>query len=88
MNECPASPASSDKSGLLIGGLSLAPVPADSLTLLISALHEQTAAINRLASSNESLSQAVASLIDEMANVEEEVSGGEPSTYLDGSRVR
>lgn len=55
---------------------------------IIAALHEQTAALNRLASSNESLSQAVQSLIDEMANADEEVSDGEPSTYLDGSRVR
>lgn len=55
---------------------------------IIAALQEQTAALNRLASSNESLSQAVSSLIDEMANAEEQDSDAEPSTYLDGSRVR
>lgn len=55
---------------------------------IIAALQEQTAALNRLASSNESLSQAVSSLIDEMANAEPEDSDAEPRTYLDGSRVR
>lgn len=77
------------KSGSPIGSESPRPVPADSLTLLISALHEQTAALNRLASSNEALTQTVATLLEEMAKGEDE--GGpddEPSTYLDGSRVR
>lgn len=85
---CPADPVPSAESGSLAGQQSPGPAPVDSLTLLIFALQEQTAALNRLASSNESLSQTVSSLIDEMANSEEEVSDGEPSTYLDGSRVR
>lgn len=55
---------------------------------IIAALQEQTAALNRLASSNESLSQAVSSLIDEMANAEEHDFDAEPRTYLDGSKVR
>jgi hypothetical protein len=55
---------------------------------IVAALHEQAAAINRLASSNESLSQAVANLIEEMANAEEQDPDAEPRTYLDGSKVR
>jgi hypothetical protein len=51
-------------------------------------MQEQTAALNRLASSNESLSQAVSSLIEEMANAEEQDPDAEPRTYLDGSKVR
>lgn len=55
-------------------------VPADSLTLLIAALHEQTAAINRLAQSNEMLVHAMAEGdgMDDPA----------PTTYMDGSRIR
>lgn len=73
--------------GSLTGLQSHTPVPADSLTLLISALQEQTAALNRLASSNESLSQAVSSLIDEMANAEGEDPDAAPRVYMDGSPV-
>lgn len=64
------------------------PVPADSLTLLIAALAEQTAALNRLAASNESLSQAVATLIEEMAQADRSDPDAAPTTYMDGSRVR
>lgn len=74
--------------GSLTGLQSHTPVPVDSLTPLITALQDQTAALNRLASSNESLSQAVQSLIDEMANADEQDSDAEPNTYLDGSKVR
>lgn len=85
---CPANPVPSAESGSPSGPGSHGPAPVDYLTPLIAALQDQTAALNRLASSNESLSQAVQSLIDEMANAEEQDSDAEPSTYLDGSRVR
>ena len=85
---CPANPAPSVESGSHTGQLSHGPVPVGYLTPLIAALQDQTAALNRLASSNESLSQAVQSLIDEMANADEQDSDAEPSTYLDGSKVR
>lgn len=57
------------------------PVRADSLTLLIAALHEQTAAINRLAASNEMLVQAMA----EGGDMGDDLP---PTQYLDGSPVR
>jgi hypothetical protein len=88
MNPCPADPVPSAESGLPSGPQSHGQEPAGCLTPLIVALQEQAAAINRLASSNESLSQAVANLIEEMANAEEQDPEAEPSTYLDGSRVR
>jgi hypothetical protein len=53
----------------------------DSLTLLIAALHEQTAAINRLAASNEMLVQAMA----EGGDMGDDLP---PTQYLDGSPVR
>lgn len=68
------------ESGSPIGQQSPTPVPVDSLTLLIAALHEQTSAINRLACSNEALVQAMAEA-DGMDDA--------PSTsYMDGSPVR
>lgn len=77
------------KSGSPIGLESPRLEPADSLTLLISALHEQTAAINRLASSNEALTKTVATLIEEMAKGDDDSDpDAQPATYLDGSRVR
>lgn len=54
------------------------PVHADSLTLLISALHEQTAAINRLAASNEALVQAMC----EAEGMDDPPDAG---TYMDGT---
>lgn len=68
-------------SGSLTGLQSHTPVPADSLTLLIAALHEQTAAINRLAASNEMLVQAMS----EGGDMGDDVP---PTQYLDGSPVR
>jgi len=85
---CPANPVPSAESGSLTGQPSHGPAPVDYLTPLIAALQDQTAALNRLASSNESLSQAVQSLIDEMASADEQDSDAEPGTYLDGSKVR
>lgn len=85
---CPADPVPSAESGLQSGRLSLGPEPVAFLIPLLQAMTEQTAALNRLASSNESLSQAVSNLIDEMANADEQDPDAEPSTYLDGSRVR
>ncbi len=87
MRPC-AQDAKPAESGSPSGQGSHGPVPVDYLIPLIAALQDQTAALNRLASSNESLSQAVQSLIDEMANADEHDSDAEPSTYLDGSRVR
>lgn len=78
---CPANPAPNAESGSPTGQPLPTPVPADSLTLLIAALHEQTAAINRLASSNEALVQA-------MAESEDGDPDAEPRTYMDGSPVR
>jgi hypothetical protein len=75
------------ESGLPTSQPSLGPAPADSLTLLISALHDQTAAINRLAGSNEALAQAVATLIEEMAQADDSDPDAAPTTYMDGSRV-
>lgn len=69
------------ESGLPTGQPLPTPVPADSLTLLIAALHEQTAAINRLASSNEALVQA-------MAEGDDQDPDAEPRVYMDGSPVR
>lgn len=88
MTACPADPVLSDASGLQSGRLSLGPEPAAFLIPLLQAMSEQTAALNRLASSNESLSQAVSNLIDEMANADGQDPDAEPTTYLDGSRVR
>lgn len=85
---CPANPVPSAESGSPSGQPSHGPAPVGYLTPLIAALQDQTAALNRMASSNESLSQAVQSLIDEMANADEQDSDAEPSTYLDGSKVR
>lgn len=78
---CPANPVPSAESGYPTGQPLPTPVPADSLTLLIAALREQTAAINRLASSNEALVQA-------MAEGEEQDPDAEPRVYMDGSPVR
>ena len=58
-NQC-ALDAKPEESGSRTGQPSPTPELADSLTLLIAALHEQTAAINRLAISNEALVQAMA----------------------------
>lgn len=65
-------------SGSPTGSESPRPEPADSLTLLISALHEQTAAINRLASSNEGLIQA-------MCEAEGMDGAPDSGTYMDGT---
>ena len=88
MNPCPAAHAQRAEPGCSTGPESLTAELVGYLTLHVQAMQEQTAALNRLASSNESLSGAVASLIEEMANAEPEDSDAEPSTYLDGSRVR
>lgn len=73
-----AQDAKPELSGSPTTGGSLEPVPADSLTLLISALHEQTAAINRLAASNEGLIQA-------MCESEGMEDLPDPGTYMDGT---
>lgn len=85
---CPANPVPSAESGSPSGQPSRGQEPEVSLTLLLHALSEQTAAMSRLAASNESLSQAVLSMIEEMAKADEQGEEDEPRTYLDGSKVR
>lgn len=84
MTSC-AQPAPSAESGSLTGPASHTPVPEASLIHLIAALGEQTAALNRLASSNEAIALSVTQLIEELANGEgdeEEEQGGQTSGYL------
>lgn len=79
---CPADPAPSAESGSPTGQESHTPAPEASLTHLIAALADQTAAINRLASSNEAMTQAIASLIEDMANAEDAEEEPAPGGYL------
>ena len=62
--------------------------PAAFLIPLLQALSAQTAAMSRLAASNEGLSQAVLSMIEEMTRADEQDSDDEPRSYMDGSPVR
>lgn len=78
---CHANPVPSAANGLSSGALSLGPEPAAFLIPLLQALSEQTAAINRLAQSNEMLVQA-------MAEGDEQGPDAEPRVYMDGSPVR
>lgn len=78
---CPANPVPSAESGLPSGLLSHGQELAAYLTPLLQALSEQTAAINRLAQSNEMLVQA-------MAEGDEQDPDAEPRVYMDGSPVR
>lgn len=82
---CPVQPALNARSGSPTGSPSHTPEPAASLTHLVAALLEQTAALNRLAASNEAMTQAIGSLIEEMGKAEEE-QGDEPVGYLNARR--
>ena len=81
MNECPALPVQRVAPGCSTGQGSLTAELVACLTLHVQAMQEQTAAINRLAQSNEMLVQA-------MAEGDEQDSDAEPRTYMDGSVVR
>jgi hypothetical protein len=76
-----AQDAEPGKSGSSTGSALPAPAPADSLILLIAALHEQTAAISRMAQSNEALAQAIVLAMAEEQGMDETPSG----TYMDGT---
>lgn len=78
---CPVQPALNARSESPTGSPSNTPEPEASLTHLVAAMLEQTAALNRLAASNESMTQAIGSLIEEMGKGEEE-QGDEPVGYL------
>lgn len=82
---CPVQPALNARSESPTGLPSHTPEPEASLTHLVSALIEQTLALNRLAASNEGMTKAIELLIDEMGNGEEE-QGGEAVGYLNGRR--
>ena len=77
---CPADPVLSAESGSASGQPSHGQGPEAYLTPLLQALSAQTAAINRLAASNEALVQAMCESegMDDLPS----------STYLDGSPVR
>jgi hypothetical protein len=81
MTACPVNPVPSAESGLPSGQPSHGQEPAACLIPLLQALSEQTAAILRLAQSNEMLVQA-------MAEGDEQDPDAEPRTYMDGSPVR
>lgn len=86
---CPAPPAPSAESGSPTGPALHTPVPEAYLTHLIAALAEQTAALNRLASSNEAIALSVTQLIEELAKGEgdeEEDQGGDASGFLNARR--
>ena len=82
---CPVQPALNARSESPTGLQSPGPEPEASLTHLVAALVQQTEAINRLAASNEALSQGIASLIEEMGKGEEE-QGDQPGGYLNARR--
>jgi len=76
---CPADPVPSAEHGCSSGLASPTTAQPASLDALIAALHQQTQAINRLASSNEALIRAMAE-----ADPDED----DHDTYLDGSPRR
>lgn len=78
---CPVQPALNARSESPTGSPSHTPEPEDFQTRLVSALLDQTAALNRLAASNEGMTRAIGSLIEEMGKGEEE-QGDEPVGYL------
>lgn len=85
-------PCAQDAKPAESGSASGAPLPGQEpaafLIPLLQALSAQTAAMSRLAASNEGLSQAVLSMIEEMTKADAQDDEEEPTTYLDGSRVR
>ena len=82
---CPVQPALNATSESPTGLQSPGPEPEASLTPLVAALLLQVEAINRLAASNEAMTQAISSLIEEMGKGEEE-QGDEPGGYLNARR--
>jgi hypothetical protein len=83
---CPAQPVNAVAGGLPSGQPLPGPGLGDFQIQLLSALMAQTEALNRLASSNEGLTNAVAQLLDEVAGNEGAESSG--ATYMDGTPVR
>jgi hypothetical protein len=81
----PVEHAKKEEPGLVTGPQLPTQEPAVCLTHLVAALVQQTEALNRLAASNEALSQGIASLIEEMGKGEEE-QGDEPVGYLNARR--
>jgi hypothetical protein len=84
--ECPVPPALNARSESPTGLQSPGPAPEASLTHLVAALVEQTEAINRLAASNEAMTQAIGLLIEEMGKADEEEQGDHPGGYLNARR--
>lgn len=82
---CPVHPALNARSESPTGLQSPGPEPEASLTHLVAALVQQTQALNRLAASNEGMTKAIGSLIEEMGKGEEE-QGDEPVGYLNARR--
>lgn len=82
---CPVKPALNARSESPTGLQSPGPEPEASLTHLVAALVHQTEALNRLAASNEAMTQAISSMIEEMGKGEEE-QGDEPVGYLNARR--
>lgn len=78
---CPVQPALNARSESPTGLQSHGPEPEASQTPLVAALLLQVEAINRLAASNEAMTQAIGSLIEEMGKEEEE-QGDDPVGYL------
>lgn len=81
---CPAQPASSAVNGLPSGQPLPGPGLGDFQIQLLSALMAQTEALNRLAASNEGLTKAVAALIEEMAEANQDPEDMDAPQYLSG----
>lgn len=83
---CPVDHVPSGERGSPSGKPSHGPGLGDFQIQLLSSMMAQTEALNRLARSNEGLTQTVAMLIEQMAA--DEGVDGLPATYMDGSPVR